>query len=383
MVTLKLANMPLSKDPVLEFEAAPKEYNLRHWTTKDALDRYLNKGYTYPFVIVTCWTDCTAAVACPYCQHIHRHGCVPPNQHDLTSRASHCGYQPELFLQYTILFPISEHPEAARAGLCFEIDKVKKRFKTIGVDAEEATEDSINDLEDAFRASAITDNEDEEDENEDEGNKNEGRVKFTKKMKQRPIFLEDDEDAINFVSFCVSNKLRWARIVYEQSPQQQQSKLLNEKNRAGDTVLSMTAMEGHDEVIEFLLKKGAKADTANAKGRTPLMEAALWGRSAVVKRLMDARASVKDRDRRGRTALDLAEDCRQNEEERASQSFIYSDDLDKRQPRRIIVALLGGAFPLPHKTSGVTIGRAESARIYKSGISGISSTYTLRIYTRP
>lgn len=114
---------------------------------------------------------------------------------------------------------------------------MNKRFKTIGVDAEEATEDSINDLEDAFRASAITDNEDEEDENEDEGNKNEGRVKFTKKMKQRPIFLEDDEDAINFVSFCVSNKLRWARIVYEQSPQQQQSKLLNEKNRAGDTTV--------------------------------------------------------------------------------------------------------------------------------------------------
>jgi len=257
--------MSLSKDPVLEFEAVPKEYNLRHWTTKDALDRYLNKGYTYPFVIVICWTDCTAAVACPYCQHIHRHGCVPPNQHDLTSRASHCGYQPELFLQYTILFPFSEHPGAARAGLCFEIDKVNKRFKTIGVDAEEAIEDSINDFEDAFRASAITDNEDEEDENEDEGNKKEGRVKFTKKMKQRPIFLEDenedegnkkegrvkftkkmkqrpiiledDEDAINFVSFCVSNKLRWARIVYEQSPQQQQSKLLNEKNRAGDTTV--------------------------------------------------------------------------------------------------------------------------------------------------
>jgi len=142
MVTLKLANMSRSKDQVSEFEAAPEDkYNPRYWTTKDARDRYLSKGYTHPIAIVIWWTECTVAVVCPYCHRIHKHGCVPP-----TSRVSHCGYRPKLFLHYTILFLFSEHPEAAKAGLSFDIDKVNRRFKTIGVDAEEATEDSVGGL---------------------------------------------------------------------------------------------------------------------------------------------------------------------------------------------------------------------------------------------
>ncbi|MCJ1387129.1 hypothetical protein MMC17_010258 [Xylographa soralifera] len=371
--------MSLSKDQVSESEAGPNdEEHQGLWTTKDALDRYRSCGYTYPFAVVIWWTACIAAVACPYCQRVHTHGCVLPNRHDLTSRASHCGNRAAQFLEYTILFPFSEHPEAARLNLCFEIDKINKRFKTIGVDAEETIKDSIDDLENAFRVSAIADNEDKDDEDgEDEvksGETNE-RVKFTKKMNQRSIFLEDDKDAIDFASFCVSNKLRRAQSVYEQSSHQY--KLLNEKNRAGDTVLSMTAMDGHDEVVSFLLEKGAKADTINARGRTPLMEAALWGRSLVVRRLLSAAASVKGKDHKGLTALDLAQDSRQNEEERASRSDLYSDDLDKRQQRRIIVTLLGGTLSLPHKVSRIKTDNAESARLYRSGVAGIWSRYTL------
>jgi len=61
-----------------------------------------------------------------------------------------------------------------------------------------------------------------------------------------------------------------------------------EKNRAGDKILSVTAMDGHGKVVEFLLEEGDKVDTVNAKGRTPLMEAALSDRSAVVQRLVSA-----------------------------------------------------------------------------------------------
>lgn len=283
----------------------------------------------------------------------------------------HCGHPPQLNLQYTILFPFSEHPEAAKLGLSFEIDKVNKRFKTIGVDAEEATGDSLDGLVDDFQASALTDNEDEA---EDEENNNKG-LKSTKTVERISNFLEDDENAIDFVGFCVSNKLCWARNVYGKSPQQ--SRLVVEKDKAGNTVLSMTAMDGHDEVVEFLLEKGAKVHTVNAKGRTPLMEAALWGRSAVVKRLMSHGASVNDKDREGRPALDLAKDCRRNEEERASRSRMYSGNLDKRQQRRIITALLGGSFSHSSRISKTTIGKAAPARIYRSGVPGISSTYTL------
>lgn len=42
-----------------------------------------------------------------------------------------------------------------------------------------------------------------------------------------------------------------------------------------------------------------------------------------------AGASVKKRDSKGRNALDLPQDCRRNEEERASRSLLHSDDLEK------------------------------------------------------
>jgi hypothetical protein len=115
-----------------------------------------------------------------------------------------------------------------------------------------------------------------------------------------------------------------------------------------ETILSMIATDGHDEVFEFLLEKGARANTVNNKGPTPLMEAALRGRAAVVKQLTSAGASINNKDRGGRTALDLVQDSR------ASRSFIYSDDLGKHQQRRTIVAL-GGVFPQPYKGSGITI----------------------------
>jgi hypothetical protein len=120
------------------------------------------------------------------------------------------GRRPGLFLKYPNLFPLAEHLEAAKADLSFEIDKVNKRFKTTGVDAEEATEDFVDGLEDAFQASAIIDNKDKEDkdEDEDEEDKNGGKVKVMKKIKQRLNFLKYSKEPINLVSFCLSNKLQ-------------------------------------------------------------------------------------------------------------------------------------------------------------------------------
>ena len=373
--------MSVSEDQLSKSQAGPNiEGDPGQWTTMDALDQYRSRGQTHPFAVVIWWTDRTAAIACPYCQRVHKHGCSPPLRHDLTSRASHCQNSAELSLQYTLLFPFSEHPEAARLHLCFEIDKINIRFKTIGVDAKETTDESIDDVENAFWELVIADNENEDDEDAEDkvkaGEANE-RVKVTKKIMQRSILLDDNKDAIDFVSFCVSNELRRARSVYEQSPHQ--SQLLNDKDSAGDTILSLTAMNGHAEVVTFLLEKGAEVDTVNAKGRTPLMEAALWGHSLVVSQLLRAAASIQHRDYRGHTALGLAKDSRQNEEERASRSFMYSDDLDKQKHRRFIVVLLQGTHSLPHEVSGITIDNAESACIRHSPIDPQSSKYALLI----
>ncbi|MCJ1249108.1 hypothetical protein MMC30_006331 [Trapelia coarctata] len=207
-------------------------------------------------------------------------------------------------------------------------------------------------------------------EEDDEG------VRTTNKKAQKLDFSEDDEEAIWFTGFCVSNQLYWAKQVYEKS--QQQTRLVSERNRAGDTVLSMTAMDGHEEVIKFLLDKGAKVDTVNAARRTPLMEAALWGRCAAVTRLLRAGASVSIKDRRGHTALDLAQDSHRNEKERASRSRVYSDDTDKRLQRRTIAALLGGSTSQSSKLSRPAIDNVAYVRIWKSGVDQIS---TFRVLT--
>lgn len=346
----------------------------RAWTSKDALDRYLSRGDNHPLAVAIWWTHCTVAVRCPYCQRIHKHGCVLPSHHDLTSRASHCGGQPAMYLDYTLIFPFSEHPKAAELGLCFEIDKVKKRFRTNGFETEEPGRSEIDSLAAAFGAASLSDNRGEDDD-KDCDDEYELRGDEEQEQEWKRNFLDQDADATDFVSFCVSNNLLRAQKVYQQSLQQ--SRLLYEQNSAGDTVLCMTSMDGHDEVVDYLLRQGSKPDTVNAKGRTPLMEAALWGHSAVVKLLLDARASTELRDCNGRTALDLAQEYRRNEDERASRSRLYSDDRDKRQRRLIIVALLGGSLLQPKVPSGINIGRTSSARIYRSGVNGISSSIAL------
>jgi ankyrin repeat protein len=46
---------------------------------------------------------------------------------------------------------------------------------------------------------------------------------------------------------------------------------INEKNEAGDTLLSMAVRNNCSSIVEFLLRDGAKTDIANNTGITPLM----------------------------------------------------------------------------------------------------------------
>ena len=110
---------------------------------------------------------------------------------------------------------------------------------------------------------------------DDDEDSDDERARYGIRDDQRLHFLEENEEAMYFVASCISKQLHWAQILYDKSSNR--SRLIYEKDRAGDTALSMTAAKGHDEVVKFLLEKGAKIDTMNKKGRTPLMEAALCG----------------------------------------------------------------------------------------------------------
>ncbi|KAL7897311.1 putative ankyrin repeat protein [Trichoderma sp. SZMC 28014] len=64
--------------------------------------------------------------------------------------------------------------------------------------------------------------------------------------------------------------------------------LLDAHNADGRTPLSYAAEHGHDEIAQFLLAKGANAQSGGSRGRTPLHWAALKGRPAIVRLLLAA-----------------------------------------------------------------------------------------------
>jgi hypothetical protein len=73
-----------------------------------------------------------------------------------------------------------------------------------------------------------------------------------------------------------------------------------------DTALHLAAVNGYEEMVEMLLKKGAEVDRKNQYDWTPLHAAAYEGRLAVVVRLMNAGANANLLSVEGRTAFGWA-----------------------------------------------------------------------------
>ena len=77
-------------------------------------------------------------------------------------------------------------------------------------------------------------------------------------------------------------------------------------NAYGRTLLYMASWNGHFDVVEMLLDRGAGKDKANKGGWTPLMIAAYCGHSEVVELLLRRDALLYLRLENGKTALDIA-----------------------------------------------------------------------------
>jgi hypothetical protein len=104
----------------------------------------------------------------------------------------------------------------------------------------------------------------------------------------------------------------------------------------------MAAAEKSHEMVSLLLENGADVNAVNNDGRNALMEAALWGRIESVKALLNSNADKRLQDRQGRSAMDLAQQCRENEKERYRRSrHAAAESVPERdRDRRHIVILL-------------------------------------------
>ncbi|XP_005999792.1 ankyrin repeat and SAM domain-containing protein 6 [Latimeria chalumnae] len=74
----------------------------------------------------------------------------------------------------------------------------------------------------------------------------------------------------------------------------------------GNTALQFAAAGGHENLVRFLLRKGASVDSRNNYGWTPLMQAARFGHLSVAHILLEHGADVNARNRLGASVLTMA-----------------------------------------------------------------------------
>ncbi|KAM4534137.1 ankyrin repeat and SAM domain-containing protein 6 isoform 1-T1 [Odontesthes bonariensis] len=74
----------------------------------------------------------------------------------------------------------------------------------------------------------------------------------------------------------------------------------------GNTALQFASASGHENLVRFLLRKGASVDSRNNYGWTPLMQAARFGHLTVAHILLENGAELNGRNRLGASVLTMA-----------------------------------------------------------------------------
>eukprot|EP00066_Takifugu_rubripes_P016775 XP_011606041.1 PREDICTED: ankyrin repeat and SAM domain-containing protein 6 isoform X2 [Takifugu rubripes] len=74
----------------------------------------------------------------------------------------------------------------------------------------------------------------------------------------------------------------------------------------GNTALQFASASGHENLVRFLLRKGASVDSRNNYGWTPLMHAARFGHLTVAHILLENGADINGRNRLGASVLTMA-----------------------------------------------------------------------------
>jgi Ankyrin repeats (3 copies) len=246
---------------------------------------------------------------------------------------------------YQMCFPFDD--VARGQGYDWFIDKEQQRYVTIGLPPEIDDEDyfvELSNSEDQDHISITTESSDSTDSQIDSADKL--ADEFQSKVKLEDTDFADfyRQEMMNlhgrkmwFVSHCVLKETAKVRHMLHQY---KKDRLHNDRDRYGNDVMSLVAMEGHVCIMELLHDEGTGISNVNARGRTPLMEAALWGRDDAVKFLLEKGADSQLKDHKYRTALDLAQDTDQNKREREARSRMYRDSQDLRYARIRICARL-------------------------------------------
>lgn len=102
-----------------------------------------------------------------------------------------------------------------------------------------------------------------------------------KDVKTGPRKWKDKNGRTYLARACNNNDLEAAKARLSERPED-----LNMEDNAGNTPLQIAALEGFEEIVEFLLSKGAEVNARNVDKDTPLLDAVENGHVEVVKLLL-------------------------------------------------------------------------------------------------
>lgn len=145
-----------------------------------------------------------------------------------------------------------------------------------------------------------------------------------------------------FDSYCVLNSLGGVASLletYKDDP------FVGCRDKDGVNCIALAAVEGHDNMIQFLYDKGGDLNNVDRRGRTPLMEAALWGRLKVVNFLLEHGGDPYARDRKGRGAYFYSKPSRGTARMREVFSS-YQESSEAKLNRRIVATKLQAMEPV-------------------------------------
>ncbi|KAH6956206.1 hypothetical protein DER45DRAFT_614173 [Fusarium avenaceum] len=276
----------------------------------------------YPKIPVLYWDANNVYVECPYCEEKHRHGFSLSGK-----RWSHC----HPGRSYEFVYPLDM--EQGLVG--YEIDKTRGYFVNISLTSDRTGHrlDPPNGIEDELADVFLS------------------TLNLTSSETGLGGSLDEDSSEMQVIAVGKSGNLEqktmmlayweciWGNTSFIKQYLNTSSEaqlFLHGRDKLGNTTLMMAAAQKGCEMVSLLLENGANADAVNDCGRNALMEAALWGRIETVRILLNFGVNKSLCDHSGRCAKDLAETCRENEEERnrrspeAAGDQIYERDRDRR-----------------------------------------------------
>jgi ankyrin repeat protein len=123
-------------------------------------------------------------------------------------------------------------------------------------------------------------------------------IKYLLEKKSNPQITDNEGNTCLHIA-SKNYKLECVELLVEYLP-------VNCENLKKETPLHLAAYKGMEDIVEYLLEKGAEIDAKDEKGWTALFHASYGGKEHVVKYLLQKKADSKITDKKGNTCLHIA-----------------------------------------------------------------------------